>query len=432
MLDDPANSTARFDDASETPSQPVPGPSQPVVPLTEPVLAPPAEEEPWPPISGEWKSAAGHPGRTGAPDRSEAASADDARSVEVEIVPAVKGAPSPSKPVTQPMSKCPFLNGDGPRWMPHAGEPAAGAETLIDPTVHSHRPSEPVSRDETSAVRPLDELSSGFASPPTPFGPSNADPPASSLTGRSRSEEIFKPPRLPEDGFGVRRDAQRDKASQPTSQNSNRRMRTDASADFVPTGPEMSAISATWPMPGPPYSGALFPFLPGQAFAVEERFADPQESLHIDACALIGPSSDPSGADAPSSTAEEGRPVPVLKGTQMQQIVSRDGTGLKGFCPVTLRDERDLKDGRLAFAASYHGENYYLASAEAQAAFERNPAKYAPAAHGYDLALAAITGELREGSLDHAVWYRDRLYLFTSSESLKTFAAAPSAMAVTP
>jgi YHS domain-containing protein len=237
---------------------------------------------------------------------------------------------------------------------------------------------------------------------------------------------------LPEDGFGLRTEPHGDEVSQPTLQNLNRRMRTDASADFAPSDPAASAISESWPLPGPLYSGALFPFLPGQAFAVEDRCGDPQESLHVDANALISSGSEPSGVDALTSAEDEGRLVPLLLGTRMQQIVSREGTGLKGFCPVTLRDERALKDGRPAFAASYHGEIYYLASAAAQAAFERNPAKYAPAAHGYDLALAAVAGELRQGSLDHAAWYRDRLYLFTSVESLKTFAAAPGAMATMP
>lgn len=114
----------------------------------------------------------------------------------------------------------------------------------------------------------------------------------------------------------------------------------------------------------------------------------------------------------------------------MQQIVTRNGTGFKGFCPVALRDRRTLEDGRVAYMSSYGGNAYYFSSAAAKAAFDNNPLKYVPAADGYDVSLTAITHETREGSLDHAVWYKDRLYLFDTAESLKTFMAIPSAMAL--
>lgn len=129
------------------------------------------------------------------------------------------------------------------------------------------------------------------------------------------------------------------------------------------------------------------------------------------------------------STAETEYGSP-LKGTRMQQIVSRPGNGLKGFCPVALRDRRTLEDGRVAFTSRYGGRTYFFSSAEAKAAFDDNPTRYAPAAHGIDVMLAAITGEIHEGSLDHAVWYKDRLYLFETAENLKTFMALPSAMDV--
>lgn len=118
-----------------------------------------------------------------------------------------------------------------------------------------------------------------------------------------------------------------------------------------------------------------------------------------------------------------------LAATPMQQIVAREGTGLKGFCPVALRDRRTLEDGRVAYRSDYAGRTYYFSSAAAKAAFDENPLKYVPAAGGYDVSLAAIARETREGSLDHAVWYRDRLYLFDSADTLKTFMAIPSAMA---
>ena len=44
--------------------------------------------------------------------------------------------------------------------------------------------------------------------------------------------------------------------------------------------------------------------------------------------------------------------------------------------------------------------------------------------------MKTLTGEVLEGSLDHSVWYKNRLYLFHSDDNLKTFMAAPAAMAV--
>jgi YHS domain-containing protein len=61
--------------------------------------------------------------------------------------------------------------------------------------------------------------------------------------------------------------------------------------------------------------------------------------------------------------------------------------------------------------------------------FLAEPAKYAPAAGGCDVLHLALTGEELEGSLDHAVWYKGRLYLFADVETMETFVAAPSSHA---
>lgn len=57
----------------------------------------------------------------------------------------------------------------------------------------------------------------------------------------------------------------------------------------------------------------------------------------------------------------------------MDRIAARhNATGLKGFCPVMLRDHRELVDARETFRASYKGREYLLSSAEAVAAFQGN------------------------------------------------------------
>jgi YHS domain-containing protein len=100
--------------------------------------------------------------------------------------------------------------------------------------------------------------------------------------------------------------------------------------------------------------------------------------------------------------------------------------GLKGFCPVQLRDERELRDARPQFSAEYEGATYNFSSAAALRKFQAKPYLYAPASSGEDVVLTAADNERVEGSLDHAVWYRDRLYLFQELGSLKSFVASPA------
>lgn len=118
------------------------------------------------------------------------------------------------------------------------------------------------------------------------------------------------------------------------------------------------------------------------------------------------------------------------KDAKMDLIRAREGRlGLKGFCAVALRDNRELLDSQEDFSALYNGKLYSFSSEPALEAFLQDPARYAPAARGNDVIHLALTGEELEGSLDHAVWYQGRLYLFNSVETMETFVAAPSSHA---
>ena len=103
--------------------------------------------------------------------------------------------------------------------------------------------------------------------------------------------------------------------------------------------------------------------------------------------------------------------------------------GLKGFCPVTLRDDRDLKNALPEHHSTFKGRTYYFSTAEAKTAFEERPEHYAPISGGQDAVLLKekVT---KEGSLDHAVWFKDRLYLFTSQKTLEQFVATPKEFAI--
>jgi len=126
----------------------------------------------------------------------------------------------------------------------------------------------------------------------------------------------------------------------------------------------------------------------------------------------------------------EAAPAPKLESPsdRMSRIKARAGlSGLKGYCPVVLRDRRDLADATPEFSTVIDGKRYEVSSAEALQALEAEPEKYIPVARGNDLVHRALTGEDREGSLENAAWYQGRLYLFATTETMETFVAAPEA-----
>ncbi|MEK6260871.1 MAG: hypothetical protein AABP62_19905 [Planctomycetota bacterium] len=125
--------------------------------------------------------------------------------------------------------------------------------------------------------------------------------------------------------------------------------------------------------------------------------------------------------------------TPALEGIEdevtrekMLKIRERGGMkGLKGFCPVTLHDERELVDAKPDFHSTHRGQKFHFASAEAKSKFEEDPSLYAPAAYGADVVALTRDKDVVEGSLDHAAWFKGRLYLFGSPDAHDAFVASP-------
>jgi YHS domain-containing protein len=110
------------------------------------------------------------------------------------------------------------------------------------------------------------------------------------------------------------------------------------------------------------------------------------------------------------------------KRENLMKIFERVGLkGFKGFCPVALRDQRELINSKSKFKAIFESRIYYFSTSEARDKFENDPKHYAPVHGGKDLVMLRDDEKKVQGSLDHAVWFRDRLYLFSSSDSIKTF-----------
>ena len=111
---------------------------------------------------------------------------------------------------------------------------------------------------------------------------------------------------------------------------------------------------------------------------------------------------------------------------KMQRIRDRFGMkGLKGFCPVTLRDQRELLDARPEFHFTHRSQKFHFASEEARNRFEAEPSLYAPAAYGADVVSLGRDKDVVEGTLDFAAWYKGRLYLFSTQENYEVFVKSP-------
>ncbi len=106
--------------------------------------------------------------------------------------------------------------------------------------------------------------------------------------------------------------------------------------------------------------------------------------------------------------------------------------GLKGFCPVAIRDERRLAHALDEFSCEHQTQIYRFHSAEALQKFQADPELYAPIAGGLDVVAVRQGVAVANGSLDFAVWYRHRLHLFSTTENLAAFRAAPRTFASVP
>lgn len=102
---------------------------------------------------------------------------------------------------------------------------------------------------------------------------------------------------------------------------------------------------------------------------------------------------------------------------------AEDGTwlGLDGYCPVTLVEHQRWQPGAADCTATYEGRQYRFAGPECRTAFLASPARFAPVAAGSDVVLAQDRGVRQPGQRALGVFYRNRVYLFASRESMRRF-----------
>lgn len=141
-----------------------------------------------------------------------------------------------------------------------------------------------------------------------------------------------------------------------------------------------------------------------------------------DSPSASGPSLGTPSENAESVPTHDARYVALTRRLAERQSL----VGMQGFCPVALREARDLVEARSEFLCVFEGRAYAVSSPEAKAKFDADPALYAPAARGYDVVLATRGEPNVEGRLSNAIWYRDELYLFQSPETASEFNDNPT------
>ena len=98
---------------------------------------------------------------------------------------------------------------------------------------------------------------------------------------------------------------------------------------------------------------------------------------------------------------------------------------LDGFCPVTLAVQERWQPGNPLYYAMYCGQIFRCINEEALETFAQNPAKYAPVAMGEDVVQMVNRQKKVIGQRKFGAWFQDRVYLFSSQESLEVFASRP-------
>ena len=174
-------------------------------------------------------------------------------------------------------------------------------------------------------------------------------------------------------------------------------------------------------------AGAAADLLPGKVPELEDF------SSELPAISIPSPEPEAGGVAVPSEPLQsiDGERLRIAKEQeerqlQLERILARaDQTGFKGFCPVALRDHRQLVDADQNIKAEFGLQTYTFSTQEARAAFEASPTRYAPVAGGTDVVAEATEGVQKPGKLDYALWYRERLYLFQSRETMAAFHQNP-------
>jgi YHS domain-containing protein len=75
--------------------------------------------------------------------------------------------------------------------------------------------------------------------------------------------------------------------------------------------------------------------------------------------------------------------TPLLADTKALLNLDKNGLALQGFDPVAFFTQNKPVKGKPEFKSTYNSANYYFASGENKALFDKEPAKFEPAYGGF-------------------------------------------------
>jgi thiol-disulfide isomerase/thioredoxin/YHS domain-containing protein len=122
------------------------------------------------------------------------------------------------------------------------------------------------------------------------------------------------------------------------------------------------------------------------------------------------------------------QPTQTARGpiTQAQLPAGSPPLALEGFCPVTLTERRQWTVGDLRFGAVHRGRTYLFQTQADQQRFLANPDRFSPVMAGNDPVLALNANQSVAGRREHGVFYNDRVFLFSTEDTLNEFAKNPT------
>jgi protein disulfide-isomerase len=238
-------------------------------------------------------------------------------------------------------------------------------------------------------------------SPPAPmsdqgwqqYGPRSADPYATQVTAATDAGSIPSPysgapaPREQINPYVSRPAASSTVSGAPQGDGYDPRSNWSPSQAMDGGGPYASANPA-----GSPPADSYVPTRPAWQ---EERFASERRA--------------PTAPDVPATAnAPTGAP-----------------TAMDGYCPVTLLEQERWVKGDPRWGAVHRGRTYMFLSQQHQQRFLSAPDRYSPVLSGFDAASYVDRGELVPGLRAHGMWFRGKIYLFATEESLNRFSQAP-------
>ncbi|MEK6248527.1 MAG: DUF255 domain-containing protein [Planctomycetales bacterium] len=98
---------------------------------------------------------------------------------------------------------------------------------------------------------------------------------------------------------------------------------------------------------------------------------------------------------------------------------------LQGTCPVELVDSEKWILGDRRWGVVHRGRLYLFSGESQKKRFMNKPDYYSPVLAGNDPVLAIELQKSIRGHRQHGLFYKDRIFLFSSEQTLEKFSAAP-------